>query len=113
MMEIDLTHSVARRVQGLTAVPAAGGVKQEEEKTPEDGAGPNEAGSGDRCGAIDSTTHPASTCGGAEAVGLGADKGSLSEAAALQLAQQVSNQLGQTPAAIAKHAVQKAIDLFI
>jgi hypothetical protein len=113
MMEIDVTHSVARRVQGLTAVPAAGGVKQEEGKTPEDGAGSNEAGSGDRCGAIDSTTHPASTCGGVEAFGTGADKGLLSEAAALQLSQQVSNQLEQTPAAIAKHAVQKAIDLFI
>lgn len=112
-MEIDVTHSVARRVQGLTAVPAAGGVKQEEGKTPEYGAGSNEAGSGDRCGAIDSTTHPASTRGGVEAFGTGADKGLLSEAAALQLSQQVSNQLEQTPAAIAKHAVQKAIDLFI
>lgn len=112
-MEIDVTHSVARRVQGLTAVPAAGGVKQEEGKTPKDGAGSNEAGSGDRCGAIDSTTHPASTRGGVEAFGAGADKGLLSEAAALQLSQQVSNQLEQTPAAIAKHAVQKAIDLFI
>jgi hypothetical protein len=57
------------------------------------------------------TRHP--HAGGVEAFGAGADKGLLSEAAALQLSQQVSNQLEQTPAAIAKHAVQKAIDLFI
>lgn len=111
-MEINPSNAINGQVQGLETTPKAGQVKREKEEAPEQHAAQAEEGPDYRIRLSDASKHAVTELTGSQSAGQSTETADLSDEQAAQLAQQVSEELSQTHAAISNQAMQNAVDLF-
>ncbi len=107
-MEINTSNPV----QGPETAPKVSEVKREKEEAPDRQAAQTEENPDYRISLSDESKKAIAELTRSQASGQGKAKDGLSEEEAAQLAQQASEQLAQTNAAISNQAIQKAVDLF-
>jgi len=111
-MEINTLTPVSNQVQGLETTSKASEVKREKEEAPGQQATQTEESPDYRLSLSDASKKAIAELTRSQAPNPGAEKNDLSEEDAAQLAQQASQQLAQSNAAISNQAIQKAVDLF-
>jgi len=111
-MEISDNNPVSNRVQGLAAPTQANAVKREEQEAKEQAA-PRTGDNPDYRLSLSEEAKQATAEFATPSVdGQATDGAKLSDEEAAQLAQQTSEQIARTDAAISNQAIQQAIDLF-
>ncbi len=111
-MEINTTNSVNRQAQESQAAPKVDEVNREPDKEKQQHAAQAGEGPDYRISLSKESRKAVAELASAPAAAQDADQTDLSEEAAALLAQEASEKLSQTHAAISNQAIQKAVDLF-
>ena len=111
-MEISSDNPVSNQVQGLESTPKVGEVKREQEEAPRQGATQAEENPDYRVSLSEESKQAVAELTPPPAAEPSLERAALSDEEAVRLAQQASEQLTQTNAAISNQAIQKAVDLF-
>ena len=111
-MEVPTNNPVSNKVQGLDPTPKTSEVRREREESPQQNTNQTEENPDYRISLSEESRQAVAELTTAPAADPSQTKVELSEEEALQLAQQASEQLTQTNAAISNQAIQKAVDLF-
>jgi len=111
-MEVNTNNPVGNGIQGPGKAQKISVVKPEKDKTPDQQATQTKENPDYRLSLSDTSQKAVSEPAKAQATGPAEGKADLSEDEAARIAQQASEQLSQTNAAISNQAIQKAVDLF-
>lgn len=111
-MEIIPGNPVDNQIQGLKAAPKTNKVDREKREPQGQQAARPEEGPDYRISLSDASKNGIAEMADTQRPGQGSDGAPLTEEAAARMAQQVSEQLAQTNAAISNQVIQKAVDLF-
>jgi len=111
-MEISSNNPVSNQVQELASAPKAGEVKRDKEETPQQGTTQAEENPDYRISLSDESRQAVAEQTAPPAAEPSPEKAEITDEEAVRLAQQASEQLSQTNAAISNQAIQRAVDLF-
>ena len=111
-MEINTSNSINAKVRGIESTPRTDQVKREREDAPQAQATGVNGDPDDRISLSDASKSAVADLTSSTTTSRSNAASDLSDAEAVQLAQQTAEQLGQANTGISNQALQKAVDLF-
>jgi len=111
-MEISSNNPVGNKVEELAPAPKVSEIKRDKEEAPQQGTPQAEENPDYRISLSDESRQAVAERTAPPAANPSSEKAEITEEEAVRLAQQTSEQLSQTNAAISNQAIQKAVDLF-
>ena len=111
-MEISTKNPVSNQVQGLDPTPKVSEVNRQREDAPRQETAQTEENPDYRINLSEESRQAMVERTPPPAADPSSESAKLSDEEALRMAQQASEQLSQTNAAISNQAIQKAVDLF-